>query len=137
MTSLYIRATPRQAKVLKIIEGAVRNADHVHGWNLPAKAPKSIAKRAAGTLTAAWPGVLAEAIRRPVRTDAADTHTPRAPNVAGDFSNRRQPQAAQVPSRLGHLQNVIQVMAGKARRAKRMERHRALVEVLDLMAKAP
>lgn len=60
MSNLYARANSRQERVLRIVEGAVINAGHAH----PAKAvdarmARSIAKRATGTLTAAWPDVLA------------------------------------------------------------------------------
>ena len=54
MTSLYKRASVRQARILKIVEGACRNAAHAHGEAvLPKNFARSVAKRAAGTLTAA------------------------------------------------------------------------------------
>ena len=60
MTTLANRATPRQHRVMRMIEGAVRNAAHAHPeWKIPAQAAASIAKRGAGTLTAGWPDVLA------------------------------------------------------------------------------
>ena len=60
MTSLYRRATPRQKKVLLMIEGACHNAAHAHPkWEFDPRLATSIAKRAAGTLTAQWPDVLA------------------------------------------------------------------------------
>lgn len=60
MTSLYNRATPRQAVLLRMIEGAARNAAHAHpGRVLDDRLARSIAKRAAGTLSAQWPAVLA------------------------------------------------------------------------------
>lgn len=47
MTSLYRRATPRQAMVLRIISGAVQNAAHAHPGQLPdRKFARSVAKRA-------------------------------------------------------------------------------------------
>jgi hypothetical protein len=59
MSTLYSRATPRQARILKIVEGSVRNVAHSHpGWITDERAPKSIAKRAAGTLTSQWRTVL-------------------------------------------------------------------------------
>lgn len=43
-----------------MIEGAVKNACDAHpGWRPPKHFARSIAKRAAGTLTAQWPEVLA------------------------------------------------------------------------------
>lgn len=62
MTTLSKRATLRQARVLRMIEGAVKNALDAHPdyATMPRdKLARSIAKRAAGTLTAAWPDVLA------------------------------------------------------------------------------
>lgn len=62
MTTLSKRATPHQARVLRMIEGAVKNALDAHPdyATMPRdKLARSIAKRAAGTLTAAWPEMLA------------------------------------------------------------------------------
>lgn len=59
MASLYKRATPPQARVLRIIEGAVKNVADAHGEEYNPRMARSIAKRAAGTLTAIWPEVLA------------------------------------------------------------------------------
>lgn len=68
MTTLSKRATPRQTKVLRIIEGAVLNAGHAHPeWKISPVMARSIAKRASGTLTAAWPDVLA-GVSLPVRS---------------------------------------------------------------------
>lgn len=60
MSSLYNRATPSQARILRIVEGAVKNATDAHpGLKISPQHRRSIAKRAAGTLTAQWPDVLA------------------------------------------------------------------------------
>lgn len=60
MVSLYNRANARQWRVLRIIEGAVKNVyDHHKDFKYSPRLARSIAKRAAGTLTAAWPDVLA------------------------------------------------------------------------------
>lgn len=59
MASLYKTANSRQRFILKVVEGAVKNvADH-HGLKFDPRQARSIAKRAAGTLTAQWPDVLA------------------------------------------------------------------------------
>ena len=56
MSSLYVRANPMQARVLRIVDGAIRNAAHHHPEIIVSpQHRRSIAKRAAGTLTAAWP----------------------------------------------------------------------------------
>lgn len=60
VTSLYSRATPSQHRILRAVEGAVRNAAHAHpDYLIDDKFARSVAKRAAGTLTAQWPEVLA------------------------------------------------------------------------------
>ena len=88
MTSLYNRATPSQKRILRIVEGAVKNAIDAHpGWNVPHNFARSVAKRAAGTLTAQWPDVLAA---RP--SDSADddivSSSPR-PNRSGSKRDGR------------------------------------------------
>ena len=61
MASLYKRATPSQHFILRVVEGAVQNAQDAHPEmaRIPPKFTRSIAKRATGTLTAQWPDVLA------------------------------------------------------------------------------
>lgn len=57
MSSLYRRATPQQRRLLRIVEGAVRNACHYHSdrLHIEPRFVRSIAKRTVGTLTAQWP----------------------------------------------------------------------------------
>ena len=59
MSTLWKRATARQYRVLKIVRGAVLNAAHAHAEPISHSFANSVAKRAAGTLTAQWPDVLA------------------------------------------------------------------------------
>lgn len=60
MVSLYKRATPSQAAILRIVEGAIRNTQHAHPeLEISPQHRRSISKRAAGTLTAQMPEVLA------------------------------------------------------------------------------
>lgn len=59
MASLYRRATPSQARILRAVEGAVKNVSDAHGLEFNPRHARSIAKRAAGTLSACWPEVLA------------------------------------------------------------------------------
>lgn len=59
MASLYKRATPTQRQLLKIVEGAVLNVADAHGFQRDPRLARSIAKRAAGTLSSQWTGVLA------------------------------------------------------------------------------
>lgn len=77
MTTLSKRATPRQAMVLRMIEGACRNAAHAHpGQILDDRLARSIAKRAAGTLTSAWGAVLAAP---PVRSEGGSVEPANGP----------------------------------------------------------
>lgn len=65
MASLYKRATPSQAYILRAVEGAVKNAQDAHPEiQISQRHRRSIAKRAAGTLTAQWPEVLAAKVMR-------------------------------------------------------------------------
>ena len=55
MATLAKRATPEQALLLKVIDGAIRNAQHAHQEiQLSPSHRRSIAKRAAGTISALW-----------------------------------------------------------------------------------
>jgi hypothetical protein len=58
MVTLSKRATPSQNRMLRIIEGAVLNAFDSKGLPRNPVFARSIAKRAAGTLSAQWPEVL-------------------------------------------------------------------------------
>lgn len=60
MTSIVRRATPSQQSIMRAVIGAVKNALDAHPGYVPPKwLANSVAKRAAGTLTAGWPDVLA------------------------------------------------------------------------------
>lgn len=60
MTSIVRRATPSQQHIMRAVAGAVKNALDAHpGYVAPKWLANSVAKRAAGTLTAGWPDVLA------------------------------------------------------------------------------
>ena len=136
MSSLAIRASPRQAVVMRIVAGAVRNAAHAHPkWNIHPKAANSIAKRATGTLTANWPDVLAapralsEGSGGSVASRASVSfgHEPPIDKGGRHVSQRRPP--------LRRIHTAIGAMAAEARRAMQVERERALVDVLRLIAK--
>ncbi len=66
MSSLWKRASPREVKVLRIIAGAVLNTNDAHPgrYVVDAKFARGVAKRAVGTLSAQWSGVLAVGISR-------------------------------------------------------------------------
>ena len=59
MATLYKRAAPRQRQVLRAVEGAVLNEADAHGRTRDRIMARSIAKRAAGTISALMPRLLA------------------------------------------------------------------------------
>lgn len=60
MTSLYNRATSAQRRILRAVEGAIKDACHAHSeLEISPHAMRSIAKRVAGTLSSQWREVLA------------------------------------------------------------------------------
>lgn len=62
MTTLSKRASPRQKRLLRIVEGAVKNTIDAHpDWRQiePERLARSIAKRAVGTLSSQLDDVLA------------------------------------------------------------------------------
>lgn len=71
MSTLYSRATLAQAKILRIVEGAVLNTWDAKGLGRDPWIARSIAKRAAGTLSAQWPEVLAASTRLPANGAAS------------------------------------------------------------------
>lgn len=136
MASLYNRATISQKRVLRIVEGAVKNAVHAHPDREISRAmARSIAKRAAGTLTAEWPDVLAARVSR------------RSGRTEDQISNHR-PQGAHVPKRLGRgapdlalrrspLQQAWKLLSfeiGVADRSGNEERKAALVHAIRVVA---
>lgn len=148
MTSLYNRATPAQRVVLKMIEGAARNAFHAHpDAKLGPKLARSIAKRAAGTLTSQWGSVLAAraatTVARSDRRVAKVQQPPVTPPKTYDLAAARvQATSAGVGGGLNLagrplvcLRGAIGAMAGEARRAGNAERLAALADVLRLIAK--
>lgn len=137
MTTLDKRATPRQARVLRMIEGAVRNAAHAHpDAILPPRFARSIAKRAAGTLTSQWRDVLA--LPAAAASESADGHSwNRQSGEAETVGPASRRGASQVRRRapVRFLHNAVGRMAGEAKRAGDIARHEALRDVLRLIGK--
>jgi hypothetical protein len=147
MTTLYNRATPRQAVVLRMIEGAVRNAAHAHpNQPLDDRMARSIAKRAAGTLTAQWAAVLAaprarsegESENGKNRTAAGAIQLRNRSGRVGPTSGGSGPRDAselqwRVPLHLLHKS--IASQCGAAKHAGNVERLVALVDVLRLIGR--
>lgn len=73
MVTLAKRATPAQARILRIVEGAVINAADAHGLRRDPWLARSIAKRAAGTLSAQWPEVLATSTKSSAKGAVSNT----------------------------------------------------------------
>jgi hypothetical protein len=136
MASLYKRASPAQRRVMKIVEGAVRNAAHSHpNVMVPETFARSVAKRAAGTLTASWPEVLAA---RSASSDRVLSQTLTAA-PAGVRSNdghlKRGPLTVRYRrSPLIDLWSEISKKMHGIKRSGQIERYEALVEVLRLIA---
>lgn len=136
MTSLYQRATPAQAMLLRMVEGAIRNAGHAHPEQAPGdKFARSAAKRAAGTISAQWPELLAAC--RPSDSADGDNSGLTPPSIAqlGKRSKRGAAQvASRTPSRTKWIKNRIGAMAGQARKAGNAERADALADALRVIA---
>lgn len=137
MTSIARRATPAQAMIMKMVKGAVVNAMDSHpGWPCDPRLATSIAKRAAGTLTAQWPDVLA-AEKRPSETaDARPTSAP-LPGTSDPATRPGEGAASSMTRRrasLRYLHNAVGALAGHAQHAGQYERQRALVDVLRMIA---
>jgi hypothetical protein len=122
-------------RIYRAVHGAVRNVEHGHPrWSLPKDLARSIAKRATGTLTAAWPDVLA-AHSQPSDSDDGRGYWPPSlrraarPRRKGD----RRANLRRSPLRLAW--DEISSMIGPAKRAGQHERAAALVEALRIIAK--
>lgn len=139
MTTLYKRATAPQARILRIVAGAVMNVGHCHPeYGLTDRIARSIAKRATGTLTAQWRDVLAaqtahgfapsQSGRGLIRVKAI-----RAPSQITKAAGERR--TANWRSPLYQLKRDLGIKAGAARRANDVARFEALADALRLVAK--
>jgi hypothetical protein len=136
MSSLYKRASPSQKRILRAVEGAVKDAAHAHSNAIiPNSFARSVAKRAAGTLTAQWPEVLAAGFNQP------------SDRVGAGNSWTAQPRSAQSNQRVGRGSSYLQrrsplPMLWKALSARirplrdcgQSEKAEALVDVLKMIA---
>jgi hypothetical protein len=133
---MKVAPTKAHVAIYRAVDGAVRNVAHHHPkWS--ASHPdiaRSIAKRAAGTLTADWPDVLAA---RGVPSDADGPgyrgHWPpsRAARTRSGRGASSKPRRS--PSSLRQIWNEISAMVTPARKAGNTERVAALVDVLKLI----
>jgi hypothetical protein len=131
MTTLSKRSTPSQAKVFRIIEGAIYDAINGHpNWIIDKRFIKSVSKRAVGTLTSQWPEVLATSHATEVKIKITQRPDWRAGERRRALSALRQlPE----PRYMKAIRNMIGYEAGEARRVGNIEREKAFVEVLKLM----
>lgn len=133
MVTFYKRACPSQKMVLRIVEGAVKNASDAHPEiEISPQHRRSIAKRAAGTLTAQWPDVLAA--REPSESDGV---------LSGSKTHRRSSQLVPATGReASHdhqrfpLRRLISMISRPIRGLKESgqdERAEAFVDVLKMI----
>lgn len=133
---------PAQDLVFRAVAGAVLNAAHGHpDWKLDRTIARSIAKRAAGTLTSSWSEVLAARQAsseqdgahglsglRPARGSRRSDRANRGAPLRGGRSNRPPRRS---PLKLLH--NQVGALVRPAKHAGQSERVEALVEVLRLI----
>lgn len=157
MTTLYKTATPPQRALLRIIEGAVMNAAHVHqGHGVTRTFARSVAKRAVGTLSAQFAEVLATDAARAHRLKSRQVRARRASNKTGRKTTGRSDrhQNADLVMRAGRVSrtgsfnprhpcrrifNEIARRIGPAKREGKTERVETLIEIariVDQMRKA-
>ena len=133
MTTLYKRATPSQRRLLRIVEGAVKNAADVHPQQrITDRFARSIAKRAAGTISAQWPELLAarmpsdRAMFQPSKNGPANG-SPSKPTQGERLSGQSRSPFNLLYTRLGK-------MAGWARKAGHDGRAAAFADALRVIA---
>lgn len=138
MTTLYKRATPLQARILRAVAGAVKNVGDAHpeyGFN--EYMARSIAKRACGTLTAQWPDVLAATTVKgfsPSEKSGLLTYARgRSSSAQVCKPKPRGPSHVLRRSPLRLLLRDLGIMASNARRAGDSARLEALADVLRLI----
>lgn len=133
MATLYKRSTPSQKRILRIIEGAVKNAEHAHPeTKISDRFARSIAKRAAGTISAQWPELLA--VVTPSARAVSDS-TKASPSSAKLGSQRRGGRHTWCSRPSFHTINVrLGAMAGWARKAGHLTRAAAFEDALRVIA---
>jgi hypothetical protein len=146
VSTLWKRASPREAKVLRIICGAVLNTSDAHPgkYKIDARFARGVAKRAVGTLSAQWADVLAVELSRPSRAASGNLVIG---SRAGDTSSNSGLRSAQLLSRkLGGASERLRSLAPLKRAEKELarrisparargeiERANALIEALTVM----
>jgi hypothetical protein len=138
MSRLYTRANATQRKILRVIEGACKNACDAHpGLVISPRHRRSIAKRAAGTLTAIWPEVLAEGPSNAVPSErASGGHRADPPEAGSQLTKAHQRGRTHPlsPSPLVELRRRLTKPLSAMKQAGEHERVAAFVEVLKIIA---
>jgi hypothetical protein len=155
MASLYKRANMRQERILRVVAGAVKNALDAHPKaKIDRKFARSVAKRAAGTLTAQWPEVLALpraasvcALSKIQEGGAATMSRIQRGGATGSSEHPRGAGYARASRGWGgsdviearpsfkRLHKELSKIAGEYRRAGEIEPYNAIVRVLRLVSK--
>lgn len=136
VTSLYNRATPSQSRILRAVEGAIKNTCHAHpDLNISARDARSISKRAAGTLTAGWPDVLA--LRDSVASDSGaliPDETARLQLSDPHKATVRGASKVSMRPALRHLRAKLRYEMKRIKRDEHPEYARAIIDVLKMIA---
>ena len=135
MASLYKRANGRQIRVLRIVEGAVKNACDAHpGRSIDKRFARSVAKRAVGTLTAAWPDVLAVSLSP---SETASSQVVKGSPSGSQLCKDRKRGALSAPRTvlptLYRIHKKLGIMTGWARKADHDARAGALADALRVV----
>lgn len=135
MSTLWKRASPREIRVLRIIAGAVLNANDAHpGAAVDKKFARSVAKRAVGTLSSQWGDTLAAPDQRPSlseRDRIAITLRRRA--YLRKLCKRGPAKATSRWPPLAFSISKIAKEIGAARRAGQIERAQGMIECLRII----
>ena len=136
LTSLYNRATPSQSRILRAVEGAIKNTCHAHpDLKISARDARSISKRAAGTLSAQWADVLS--LRDSVALDSGSQDTSYPESLQSPQSAKATVRGASQPTRrpaLRHLRGKLRYDMRRIKREEHPEYARAIIDVLKMIA---
>lgn len=145
MTSLYKRASPPQARVLRIIEGAIKNVAHKSGKEFDPRYARSVAKRACGTLMSQWAETLAATSapsgwRVAATSDSGSLATVEHPAIrlaSEQVAIPRKARKASVcsrPSSLRRLHKKIAIQMRDVKNTGNEERTKAFIDVLRMIS---
>ena len=137
MASLYNRATPSQYRILRAVEGAVKNASDAHpSYKIPENFARSVAKRATGTLTAQWQDVLAARFDGRSEKVGEDRVPSRSPRLRS-CSNRSGRGSSDLLRRRSPLPALWKALACQIRPLRSQGNHEkaeAFIEVLKMIS---